>query len=156
MTNDPYEVLKSLDVELPQPAAPKGSYLPMLIHGNLAYLSGALPTDQTGTLLAPGIVGVDVSLEEAAAAAKLCAINLIARLHADLGSLTKIRRWIKITGFVASAPTFTSQPQVINGASDFLVEVFGDLGKHARSAVGVAALPLRSSVEIEAIVEIAP
>ncbi len=156
MTYDPYKVLESLNIELPQPATPKGSYMPMVIHDAMAYLSGALPTDQNGELLAPGVVGINVSLEEAAAAARLCALNLMARLQADLGSLAKVRRWIKITGFVASAPSFTGQPQVINGASDFLVEVFGDLGKHARSAVGVAALPLGSSVEIEAIVEIWP
>ncbi len=156
MTHDPYKVLESLGIELPQPATPKGSYMPMVIQDTIAYLSGALPTQQNGELLAPGIVGTNVSLEEASSAARLCALNLIARLQADLGSLTRVHRWIKITGFVASAPNFTDQPQVINGASNFLVDVFGDLGKHARSAVGVAALPLGSSVEIEAIVEIAP
>lgn len=154
MTNDPYRAIEELGLKLPTPTSPKGSYVPMRLQGNIAYLSGALPIDPEGALYAPGVVGNTVSESDAAKAAQLCALNLIARLHSDLGSLTKVKNWIKLTGFVASTATFTQQPLVINGASDFIVQVFGETGRHARSAVGVSSLPLGSSVEVEAIVEV--
>lgn len=150
----PYERLSELGVLLPSAGAPQGSYLPFIEVDGLAYLSGALPFDEGGVLLHPGHVGGGVTVEDAAEAARVCAVNLIARLHVELGSLDRIERWVKITGFVASSPVFHAQPAVVNGASDFLVEVFGESGRHARSAVGVASLPLGSSVEIEAIVKV--
>lgn len=155
MNADIQKRLADLNITLPVAAAPAANYVPYVICGNMLYLSGQLPM-QDGKIAVTGIVGKDVSLDDARRAAEFCAINILAQasaaLQADLG---RIRRLIKINGFVASAPDFTSQHLVINGASDLLVNVLGEAGKHARAAVGMASLPLNAAVEIDAILEIA-
>lgn len=145
--------LKEMGIALPQAAAPAANYLPYVISGNQLFLSGQLPTEN-GKIAVTGIVGKDVTLEDAQRAAELCAINLLALAQAALGDLGRIKRLVKIQGFVASAPDFTSQHLVINGASNLLVGVLGEAGKHARAAVGMAALPLNAAVEVDAIMEI--
>ncbi|CAM9236079.1 unnamed protein product [Choristocarpus tenellus] len=147
------EQLASLGISLPSPAAPAGSYVQYTRARNTLFLSGHLPKDAEGVLVT-GTVGKDRTVEEAAAAARLVAINLISTVKAAVGDLNKVKI-LKLTGFVNSADDFTGQPAVINGASDLLREVFGDEnGAHARSAVGVNTLPLGVCVEIEAIVEV--
>lgn len=147
--------LESLGITLPVAAAPAANYVPYIISGNVLYLSGQLPME-AGKLAVTGIVGKDVTLDDARRAAELCAINILAQASSALaGDLGRIRRLIKINGFVASARDFTSQHLVINGASDLLVNVLGEAGKHARAAVGMAALPLNAAVEIDAMMEIA-
>jgi enamine deaminase RidA (YjgF/YER057c/UK114 family) len=148
----PEERLERLGVSLPSPAAPVAAYVPCVRTGNLVYVSGQLPlVDGRPTHL--GRLGDQVSLEDGVAAARTCAVNLIAALKAELGELTRVRRVVKLTGFVASTPNFTDQPKVVNGASELVGEAFGDAGRHARAAVGVAALPLGAPVEVEAIIE---
>ena len=155
MTDEISRRLESLGITLPVAAAPAANYVPYVISGTTLYLSGQLPMEG-GKVAVTGIVGKDVELAEAKRAAELCAINILAQASAALGGdLGRIRRLIKINGFVASAPEFTSQHLVINGASDLLVNVLGEAGKHARAAVGMACLPLNASVEIDAILEIA-
>lgn len=155
MTNEISKRLETLGITLPVAAAPAANYVPYVISGNTLYLSGQLPMEG-GKVAVTGIVGKDVALEDAKRAAELCAINILAQASAALGGdLTRIKRLIKINGFVASAQDFTSQHLVINGASDLLVNVLGEAGKHARAAVGMACLPLNASVEIDAILEIA-
>lgn len=155
MTDEISKRLETLGITLPVAAAPAANYLPYVISGNTLYLSGQLPVEG-GKVAVTGIVGKDVTLDEAKRAAELCAINILAQASAALGGdLTRVKRLIKINGFVASAPDFTSQHLVINGASDLLVNVLGEAGKHARAAVGMACLPLNASVEIDAILEIA-
>ncbi len=147
--------LAELGITLPTAAAPAANYLPYTIAGNILYISGQLPL-KDGALTATGLVGSDVELDAAKSAAELCAINILSQASAALdGDLGRIRQVIKINGFVASAPGFTSQHLVINGASDLLASVLGDAGKHARAAVGMAALPLNAAVEIDAMMEIA-
>jgi enamine deaminase RidA (YjgF/YER057c/UK114 family) len=146
--------LKELGIEVPPLVPPVASYVPYVKTGNLVFVSGQVPVKQ-GKLEVTGLLGAGVTLEEGAAQARQCAINILAALnHACDGDLDRIRRIVKLTGFVASAPTFTDHPKVINGASDFFGEVFGDAGKHARAAVGVACLPLNACVEVEAVVEL--
>lgn len=146
--------LSALGVTLPVAAAPAANYVPYVISGNLLYLSGQLPMEN-GKIAVTGIVGQDVELSAAQRAAELCAINILAQAKAALdGQLERIVRVIKLNGFVASAPTFTEQHLVLNGASNLIAAVLGEAGKHARAAVGMAALPLNASVEIEAIIEI--
>ena len=146
--------LEEMGITLPVAAAPAANYLPYSISGNILYLSGQLPMEN-GKLAVTGIVGKDVELDAAIRAAELCAINILAQASSALsGDLGRIKRIIKINGFVASAPDFTSQHLVINGASDLLVNVLGEPGKHARAAVGMAALPLNAAVEIDAMMEI--
>ncbi len=155
MTNEISKRLETLGITLPVAAAPAANYVPYVISGNTLYLSGQLPMEG-GKVAVTGIVGKDVELEAAKRAAELCAINILAQASAALGGdLTRVKRLIKINGFVASAQDFTSQHLVINGASDLLVNVLGEAGKHARAAVGMACLPLNASVEIDAILEIA-
>jgi enamine deaminase RidA (YjgF/YER057c/UK114 family) len=155
MTDEISRRLESLGITLPVAAAPAANYVPYVISGTTLYLSGQLPMEG-GKVAVTGTVGKDVELAEAKRAAELCAINILAQASAALGGdLGRIRRLIKINGFVASAPEFTSQHLVINGASDLLVNVLGEAGKHARAAVGMACLPLNASVEIDAILEIA-
>ncbi len=155
MTNEISKRLEDLGITLPVAAAPAANYLPYVISGNTLYLSGQLPMEG-GKVAVTGIVGKDVDLDAAKRAAELCAINILAQASAALGGdLTRVKRLIKINGFVASAQEFTSQHLVINGASDLLVNVLGEAGKHARAAVGMACLPLNASVEIDAILEIA-
>lgn len=155
MTDEISKRLETLGITLPVAAAPAANYVPYVISGNTLYLSGQLPMEG-GKVAVTGIVGKDVALEDAKRAAELCAINILAQASAALGGdLTRVKRLIKISGFVASAQDFTSQHLVINGASDLLVNVLGEAGKHARAAVGMACLPLNASVEIDAILEIA-
>lgn len=144
--------LAELGVELPEVAAPVASYVPAARTGQLVFTSGQLPFVK-GSLAATGKVGGDISPEEAKAHARTCALNALAAVDALVG-LDKVVRVVKLVGFVASADGFTGQPAVINGASDLLGEVFGEAGRHARAAVGVAELPLGAPVEVELIVEI--
>ena len=145
--------LGQLGVALPQLAAPLAAYVPAVRTGNLVYTAGQLPVAD-GKVLATGKVGAEVSADEAKWLARTSALNALAAAASAAGGLNGIRRVVKMTGFVASAPDFTGQPQVVNGASELMLEVFGEAGKHARSAVGVAALPLDAPVEIELIVEV--
>ncbi|HEV2895482.1 MAG TPA: RidA family protein [Actinomycetota bacterium] len=150
----PEERLQELGVSLPSPAAPVAAYIPCVRTGDLVYVSGQVPTvDGKPTHL--GHLGGEVGLEDGRAAARTCAVNVIAALKAELGQLSQVRRIVKVTGFVASTPGFTDHPKVINAASELFGEAFGDAGRHARAAVGVAALPLGVPVEVEAIVEVA-
>ena len=142
-----------LGIELPGVAAPLASYVPAVRTGPLVYTAGQLPLVD-GELLATGRVGVEVDEQTALACARRCALNALAAVAAEVGDLDRVRRVVKVTGFVASPPEFTGQPAVLNGASDLLGEVFADAGRHARSAVGVASLPLGAPVEIEIIVEV--
>ena len=147
--------LNAMGIILPEAAAPAANYVPYVISGNLLYLSGQLPI-KGGKIAVTGLVGSDVSLTEAQRAAELCAINILAQAKSALsGDLSRIVRVIKLNGFVASAPGFVEQHLVINGASNLIAGVLGDAGKHARAAVGMAALPLNAAVEIDAILEIA-
>ena len=144
--------LRELSIELPTPPSPAGSYIPVVTTGNLAFVSGQIPMKE-GKVVFEGKVPDKQSLDEARDAAKICIINGLAQLKANLGSLDKITKFVRISGFVNSNPEFTEQPKVINAASDLLVEKFGDMAKHSRIAVGVASLPLNSTVEIDMVVE---
>jgi len=146
--------LKELGYELPTVPSPAGSYVPATRAGNLLFTAGQLPFRE-GQLPYTGKVGQDVSVEEAKEAARLCALNALAAIEAEAGSLANVRRVVKVTGYVASTAGFNGQPEVMNGASEFLGEVFGEKGLHVRSAVGVAELPLDAPVEVELIVELA-
>ena len=144
--------LRELSIELPTPPSPAGSYIPVVTTGNLAFVSGQIPM-KDGKVIFEGKVPEQQSLESARDAAKICIINGLAQLKANLGSLDKITKFVRISGFVNSNPEFTEQPKVINAASDLLVEIFGDMAKHSRIAVGVTSLPLNSTVEIDMVVE---
>lgn len=148
----PEEKLKALGIELPQPTKPIGNYLKYVRTGNLIYLSGHGPGKPDGTTIA-GKVGKDLTLEQGYEAAKVTGISLLSTLKDAVGDLSKIKRIVKVLGMVNCTDTFTEQPKVINGFSDLMVAVFGDKGKHARSAVGMNALPNNIAVEIEMIVE---
>lgn len=148
----PYAKLVELGHELPEVVPPVASYLPAVQSGQHVYVSGQLPMAE-GKLLATGKVGADVSPDQARELAQRCALNALAAINSLVG-LERIVKIVKVTGFVASAPGFTGQPGVINGASDFFGTVFGEVGRHARSAVGVAELPLDAPVEVEVIVEV--
>jgi enamine deaminase RidA (YjgF/YER057c/UK114 family) len=145
--------LQELGIELPAVPKSLGAYVPFVRTGNLVFLSGMLPF-KDGKLLHAGRVGEVVSLEDAAVCARLAAINALAVLQAAAGSLDRVKRCVKISGFVASAQDFFDQPKVVNGASELIAEVFGPAGLHARAAVGVNTLPLNSPVEIEFIFEV--
>lgn len=145
--------LADLGVTLPAAAAPAANYVPYSRTGNLVMTAGQLPL-RDGKLSATGLLGQDLDVATGQEAAKYCAINILAQAKAAIGDLARIKRIVKITVFVASAPGFVEQHLVANGASDFLVAVLGDKGKHARSAVGTAALPLNAPVEIEAVIEV--
>ena len=144
--------LRELSIDLPTPPSPAGSYIPIVTTGNLAFVSGQIPMKE-GKVVFEGKVPNEQSLDAARDAAKICIVNGLAQLKANLGSLDKIIKFVRISGFVNSNPEFTEQPKVINAASDLLVEIFGDMAKHSRIAVGVASLPLNSTVEIDMIVE---
>ena len=146
--------LAVLGLELPALATPAGAYIPAVVSGNLVFTSGQLPF-VSGALAATGKVGGAVSPEHAKTCAATCVLNALAAVQFAIGSLDRVTRIVKVVGFVASDPSFTGQPGVINGASELLGEIFGDAGVHARSAVGVAVLPLDSPVEVELIVEFA-
>jgi enamine deaminase RidA (YjgF/YER057c/UK114 family) len=144
--------LRELSIEIPTPPNPAGSYIPVVTTGNLAFVSGQIPM-KDGKVIVEGKVPEKQSLDSAREAAKICIINGLAQLKANLGSLDKITKFVRISGFVNSSQEFTEQPKVINAASDLLVEIFGDMAKHSRIAIGVASLPLNSTVEIDMIVE---
>ena len=147
------EVLTSLGITLPSPPSAAGSYVPVVVSGKLAFVSGQIPIVGT-ELKFRGKVGKDLGIESGQEAARLCAINGLAQLQSYLGTLDRISRIVKVTGFVNCEPSFTDHPKVINGASDLLVKAFGENGRHARAAVGVSSLPLDSAVEVEFIVEL--
>ena len=144
--------LEELGLTLPQAAAPVASYVPTVLANGMLHISGQLPFK--GGALVTGRVGDGVSLEDAQEAAKLCALMLVAQMKAALGTLGRVERIVKLGVFVNSTGDFTDQPKVANGASDLMVALFGDAGKHARSAVGVPVLPLGAAVEIDAIVQV--
>jgi len=152
---NPEEKLQQMGITLPVPSKPVATYVNAVRTGNLVYLSGKGPTNPDGTNIT-GKVGKDLSIQQGYEAAKSTGINLLAALKAEIGSLNKVKRIVKVLGMVNCPADFTEQPQVINGFSDFMVEVFGEKGKHARSAVGMNALPKNIAVEIEMIVEIEP
>jgi enamine deaminase RidA (YjgF/YER057c/UK114 family) len=153
VAHDPEARLRELGYELPAVPEPGGAYVPATRAGTLIFTAGQVPIER-GELHHTGKVGDAVSLEEAQQAARICALNALAAAAAEAGGLNNIRRIVKVTGFVASAPDFNDQPQVINGASELIGEVFGEAGLHARSAVGVAELPLDAPVEVELVAEL--
>ncbi len=145
--------LSELGLKLPEAPQPVANYVPFLLSGDQLFISGQVSKDEAGRMLT-GALGAGVSIEDGQAAARHCALNLLAQAKAALGNLERIIQILRLTGFVASSADFFDQPKVINGASDLLVAVLGDAGKHTRSAVGVASLPLNASVEIDAILKI--
>ena len=147
------ERLKTLGIELPEALLPLGSYVPAVKTGNLIFLSGILPLVH-GKLLRQGKVGDDISVDDAREDARAATINALSVLKAETGSLDRVKRCVKITGYIASAPDFTEQPKVLNAASDLIREIWGESGRHARAAIGVTVLPLNSPVEIEFIFEV--
>ena len=147
--------LRELDIVLPTPPAPVASYVPYVVSGNLAYISGQVTIAPDG-LKYVGTVGKELTLDDGKAAARLCAINVIAQAKAACGGdLERVRRIVKVTVFVNAVPGFAQHPEVANGASDLFVAVFGDAGRHARAAVGAGSLPRNVAVEVEAVIEIA-
>ena len=144
--------LAALGLELPEVATPAGAYVPAVISGNLVFTAGQIPL-VGGKLMAEGRLGAEISAEQGKEIAQRCALNAIAAVKSVLGDLERVKKVVKVVGFVASTPEFTAQPGVVNGASELLQAAFGDVGIHARSAVGVAVLPLNSPVEVELIVE---
>lgn len=146
--------LAELGLVLPTPAVAVANYLPFVVSGSLVFVSGQLPLVD-GKVTVTGRLGAEVSLEDGQSAARQCAVNLLAQARAAAGGdLDRVTRLIRLGGFVASTPDFTDQPKVVNGASDLMVAVLGDAGRHSRAAVGVASLPLNAAVEIEAIFEL--
>lgn len=146
--------LKELGIVIPEVATPVASYVPAQVTGNLLYTAGQLPFFD-GALIATGKVGGEVSPTDAVELARVCTLNALAAAQSVLGSLDRVKQVVKVNGFVASTPDFIGQPGVLNGASELLGEIFGDIGKHARAAVGVAVLPLDAPVEVELILEFA-
>lgn len=142
--------LQELGIELPQAAAPAANYIPTLISGNQLIISGQLPM-QDGSLKITGQLGEELSIAEGKEAAKLCAINILAQVKQALGGFDRVEQLLKLGGFVNAPASFVDHPQVINGASDFMVEVLGDAGRHTRFAVGAAGLPFNAAVEIDAL-----
>jgi enamine deaminase RidA (YjgF/YER057c/UK114 family) len=145
--------LAAAGITLPDPVAPIANYVPFVRAGNLLHISGQVSLDAGGGIR--GIVGEDVDMETALAAARLCGINLVAQMKAATGDLDKVVRIVKLGGFVQAGPDFYDIPSVVNGCSDLMVEVFGEAGRHARSAVGVYRLPRNFAVEVDAVVELA-
>jgi len=143
-----------LGLELPEAAAPVAGYVPIVMSGGLAHVSGQLPF--VNGVLVTGRLGEDVTIDEGSAAARACGLMILARLKAALGSLAQVERVIKLGAFVNSNAEFTDQPKLVNGASELIASVFGEAGRHARSAVGVPALPLGAAVEVDAIVAVHP
>jgi len=146
-------IINELKLSLPDVPKPVASYIPAKQTGNLVFTAGQLPM-LNGELISKGLLGQDVEIEEANKAARICTLNALAAIKGVIGDLDRIKQIVRVVGYVASVPTFTQQPAVVNGASELLLEVFGENGKHARSAVGVAVLPLNASVEIELTVEV--
>ena len=155
MTGTIENKLAELGISLPEPKAPIANYVPFVRTGNVMILSGQLCLDADGKLVAKGKLGAGVSVEDGAKAARACAINLLAQLKAGLGDLDQVTRVVRLGGFINSAPDFLDGPKVMNGASDLMVAVFGDRGRHARTTVGVAALPIDAAVEVEGSFEVA-
>ena len=153
MMNNIENKIKELGLQLPEPPKPLAAYIPAKQAGNLVFTAGQLPM-VNGEIILKGLLGQDVEIEPAYNAAKICTLNALSAIKGVIGDLDKIKQVVRVVGYVASVPTFTQQPAVVNGASEFLLEVFGDKGKHARSAVGMAVLPLNAAVEIELTVEI--
>ena len=149
----PEQRLEEMGLSVPEVAKPVASYVPAVRSGHHVFTSGQLPMRQ-GQLITTGKVGGEVTAEEAVECARQCALNALAAVRAEIGELSHIKRIVKVTAFVASTPDFTGQPGVANGASQLFGEVFGDIGQHARSAVGVPVLPLDAPVEVELVVEI--
>ena len=147
--------LAALDVVLPTPASPIANYVGFVRTGNLLVISGQVCFGPDGKLIAKGKLGAGVSIEQGTAAARGCAINLLAQVKAAIGDLDKVVRVVRLGGFINSAPDFLDGPKVLNGASDLMVAVFGDKGRHARTTVGVASLPADAAVEVEGIFEVA-
>ena len=154
MAGEAENKLAELGITLPEAAAPVANYVSYVKTGKLLFVSGQIPI-RGGTLIASGKVGLDVDEARAIEAAKVCAINLLAQVKAATGNLDKVKRVVRLAIFVASAPSFTRQPQVANAASDLMVAVFGDKGRHARVAVGTNVLPMDATVEIEGLFEVA-
>ena len=146
--------LASLGLSLPTPATPIANYVPFVRSGNMLVVSGQLCFGADGNLVARGQLGGEVSMDDGQKAARACAVNLLAQLKAALGDLDKVTRVVRLGGFINSTPGFTDGPKVMNGASDLMVEVFGEKGRHARSTVGVAALPANAAVEVEGQFEV--
>ncbi len=146
--------LQELGIALQEPRAPMANYVPFVRTGDLLHVSGQICLDGDGKLVAKGRLGDDVSVDAGQKAARVCAINLLAQVKAALGDLDKVKRVVRLGGFINSAAGFTEGPKVMNGASDLMVAVFGDKGKHARSTVGVAALPADAAVEVEGLFEV--
>lgn len=153
LAQSPEQNLKTLGITLPQPTAPIANYVKYVRTGNLIYFSGTGPVKLDGTII-KGKLGKDLIMEEGVEAARFAGINLIASLKAAVGDLNKVKRIVKVFGMVNCTDSFTEQPKVINGFSDLMVAVFGEKGKHSRSAVGMNALPMNMAVEIEMIVEV--
>ncbi|HZD91030.1 MAG TPA: RidA family protein [Pseudolabrys sp.] len=149
------QTLAKLGIALPTPASPVANYVPFVRTGNLLMISGQICFGADGKLVAKGQLGGTVSMEDGQKAARACGINLLAQLKAALGDLDKVVRVVRLGGFINSAPGFTDGPKVMNGASDLMVEVFGDKGRHSRSTVGVSALPADAAVEVEGMFEVA-
>lgn len=155
MTGTIEKKLAQLGITLPTPAAPIANYVPFTRSGNLLIVSGQICYGDAGKLVAKGQLGAGVSVEDGQKAARACAINLLAQVKAALGDLDQVKRVLRLGGFINSAPGFTDGPKVMNGASDLMVEVFGDKGRHARTTVGVSALPADAAVEVEGLFEVA-
>jgi len=155
MTRSISAQLDELDITLPRLSAPMANYVAQLISGGHLFISGQLPMED-GAVTYTGRLGAELDIEAGAAAARLCAVNLLAQASAALdGDLDRVKRLVKLGGFVAATPEFTDHPKVINGASDLMVEIFGEAGRHTRFAVGCASLPLGAAVEIDALFEVA-
>ena len=153
MANRVESRLKELGIELPAAAAPAGNYVPHVQSGKLVFISGQI-TAQDGKVHYVGKLGAEYSIEDGQKAARICGLNILAQLRAAAGDLDRVKRCVRLGGFVNSTPDFTDQPKVLNGASDLMVEVFGDAGRHARAAVGCPALPLGVAVEVDAVFEL--
>lgn len=147
--------LQSLGIELPAPPKPVASYVPAVLVGDLLYLSGMLPF-RDGQVVITGKLGQEITVERGAEAARLALLNALAVIRHELGSLDRVQRIVRVVGHVASAAGFVQQPAVINGASDLLVQVFGQAGRHARVALGAAELPLHAAIELELLVQVRP
>ncbi|MFM8211743.1 MAG: RidA family protein [Actinomycetes bacterium] len=145
--------IKELGLQLPEPPKPLAAYIPAKQVGNLVFTAGQLPM-VNGEIILKGLLGQDVEIDPAYNAAKICTLNALSAIKGVIGDLDKIKQVVRVVGYVASVPTFTQQPAVVNGASELLLEIFGENGKHARSAVGMAVLPLNAAVEIELTVEV--
>ncbi len=145
--------LSELKLSLPEAPKPVAAYIPAKQTGNLVFTAGQLPM-VNGELISKGLLGQDVEIDEANKAARICTLNALAAIKGVIGDLDRIKQIVRVVGYVASVPSFTQQPAVVNGASELLLEIFGENGKHARSAVGMAVLPLNASVEIELTVEV--